>query len=677
MDIRWLRVHALAVAALAGALAAPVDSALADQGQKTGKNPPSKAAASKSNPAPAVPELDAEIKAAIAAAPKASEWPNSNYARLLDLGNVTVKSDGTIIAKYRLTYKLFNERAQSLAEVNLPYNNSYQEIHVLSARTIKKNGTVVDVKPEDIRTVALAKDALMYDDAQGIGFSMPGVEDDCIIDYTWEEITRPLLMPGQFWTYWGFSGAEPVGISRYVLKAPADKKINYKVYNDESLKPTIVNSVDGKFKTYTWERKNLNPIDIEPFMPRLSEVTSWMEVSSLDSWQDVAKWFWNLQKPQARSTDAIKTTVSELIKDKATDEEKARAIYDWVANRTRYVGLEFGLSAYQPHPAADVHDKRYGDCKDKANLLITMLGLAGIKARPVLLHADERRLVDQGLPTLNAFNHCIALADVGGKDVWLDATAETCAYGDIPYSDRGVEALVVGEGKGEFKTIPPYQPAENGVDVSSKITVNPDGSAIMQTEITMRGEAGQSLRATVRSLTPDQRKVMMQTMGQRFSNNATLKDYTLPDGQDKSGPFTMKLTILAPNFAKKTKKTGSLLFLPLSGFGSGEQPNPYIKEKRVWPIIEEDASQTRSETLLTLPEGFVIEDVPGDIKLSSPIQQYRRTLTKSADSKTITISSEIVEHPGKVLPADYEKVKTYYTEVSQSAGDQIVLKKAK
>ena len=133
-------------------------------------------------------------------------------------------------------------------------------------------------------------------------------------------------------------------------------------------------STDGKTKTYTWERTNLKPIDVEPNMPQMSEVGLWMEVSSLDSWQDVAHWFSTLQAPQARATPAIKATVNSLIAGKTTDDDKARAIYDWVANRTRYVGLEFGLSAFKPHSANEVHDKQYGDCKDKANLLITMLG---------------------------------------------------------------------------------------------------------------------------------------------------------------------------------------------------------------------------------------------------------------------------------------------------------------
>ena len=92
------------------------------------------------------PKVDAELKDAIATAPKASDWPNNNYARLLDIANINVQSDGTVTAKYRLTYKLFNDRDRDqLAEVNLPYNSSYESIHVISARTIRRDGTVVNV----------------------------------------------------------------------------------------------------------------------------------------------------------------------------------------------------------------------------------------------------------------------------------------------------------------------------------------------------------------------------------------------------------------------------------------------------------------------------------------------------------------------------------------------------
>ena len=657
----------LPLLALAASLL-PAQVARAGPPIKPGKSSPA------ARMAPIAGGLDAELKAAVAASPGASQWPNSNYARLLDIGNVTVKSDGTILAKYRMSYKLFNERARDLAEVNLPYNASYQEIHVLSARTIKKDGTVVDVKPQDIRISSPYHEYLMYDDAQGVGFSMPAIEDECVIDYTWEEITRPLLMPGQFWTYWGFSGLEPVGLCRYVLKAPAEKKLNFKVYNDDTLKPTVTVSTDGKFKTYVWERTNLKPIDVEPGMPRMSEVGSWMEVSSLDSWQDVAHWFWGLQSPQARATPAIKVTVSELIAGKTTDDDKARAIYDWVANRTRYVGLEFGLSAFRPHAATEVHDKRYGDCKDKANLLITMLGLAGIKAKPVLLHADERRSASDGLPTLNAFNHCIAIADVSGKEVWLDATAETCAYGDIPYSDRGVQALIVGEGKGEFKTIPGYLPQDNGADVRSRVALQADGSALADFEVTMRGESGQSLRATVRALTPAQRQEMMNKMAQRFANGGSLKAYSLPDGIDKTGPFVFKMTTTAPTFAEQAD---DLLIVPLGIGGNAPQANPYTQDKRTWPIVEEDASNTHTETMIVLPEGYIAGNVPADLNMSNALQEFHRKLTKSADGRTITMVSDMTVRPGRIPAAEYGKLKDFYSTLVKASSQKIVVKKAR
>ncbi len=656
---------AFALTVVSAALLAPLTPAHAD--------PPKNQKAVSHAPLEKPDGIDAELKAAIDTAPTSAAYPNANYARLLDLGNVTVKSDGTVVARYRMTYKLYNERARDLAEVNLPYNSSFQELHVVSARTIKKDGTIVNVKRGDIRTTAQAGDYLMYDDAQGYGFSMPGIEDGCVIDYTWEEITHPMLMPGQFFTYWGFNGPEPVGVSRYVLHAPAEKPLKFKTYNDDSLKPVITTSLDGKTRTYTWEVKNAKPLNLEPSMPNYNDVHTWMEVSSLDSWQDIAKWFWTLQSPQAKPTEPIKKTVGTLIAGKQTDEEKARAIYDWVANRTRYVGLEFGISAFKPHAASEVHDKLYGDCKDKATLLVTMLELAGIKASPVLLHADEHRAIDQGLPTLNAFNHCIALAQVGGKEVWLDATAETCAYGDIPASDRGSRVLVVSEGKGEFKTIPTYSAADNGMTVHTDIAINPEGGADTKVDFTMRGEAGQGMRYRAKAYTPDQRKQMMNAMAQRLSTGATMKGFDLPDGIDKNGPYVMKLSAAAPNFAKKTS---SLLLLPVGlGTSGSERANPYTQEERFWPIVEENASQTESVTVFHLPDGYVIEDIPADVNLVGPLQEYHRKIEKSTDGKTLTVTSTVVERPGRVPATDYKKVKFYYDAMLKTTDDQIVLRK--
>lgn len=409
-------------------------------------------------------------------------------------------------------------------------------------------------------------------------------------------------------------------------------------------------------------------------MPPIADVRVYMEVSSLDRWDEVGKWFWGMAKPQAKPTDKIRATVNRLITGKTNEREKAAALYDFVANRVRYVGLEFGISAYRPHTASEVHDKLYGDCKDKATLLVTMLGLAGIKAHPALIRAGDPRPIETGLPTLNAFNHCIAVAEIEGKEVWLDATAETCPLGDIPEGNRGAQALVVKDEGAQFVTVPRYATGENTVDWNMQIALRSDGGAQTTSELTMRGASAQTMRATVRSLQPDKRRELMRGMAEQFATGSKLNDFSLPDGTDKKDPFVMKMAFDASGY---TKAIGSLLLVPIRlSPGQVERRNPFaIQDTRAWPIVESENSQTRIRSIFTLPEGYVVEEAPADLKLSCGVQDYERTVVKSEDGKTITVTVTIVERVGQLPASDNDKVKNYYDGVLKSAEDQIVLKK--
>lgn len=617
--------------------------------------------------------LDTELQQALRNAPAAAQWPNSNYARLLDLANVHIRPDGTVVAYYRETLKLFNERARSQAEVSLPFNASYQAIKVIRARTITRDGRILEVSPSEIRVTSPYSEYPLYGDTMAVGFSMPGIEDDCVIDYTWQEITRPVIMPGHYWDTWAFTGQEPVVLSRYTLSAPAAKKIHFKVYNDAGVKTSITTSRDGKSRIYTWQLSNAKPIEVEPAMPPLREIRTWMEVTTIASWQDIAQWFWKLASPQMVVTPAIRDVVAKTISGKRTDAEKAAALYDWVANRVRYVGLEFGLSAFKPHPAPEVCNKLYGDCKDKAILLIAMLQAAGIKAHPVLLQAQYRAPVSQQLPGLDAFDHCIAQAEVDGKPVWLDATAETSGYGEIPAADRGCEGFVVTKDGGSFQTIPGFQPEQNGFSSVTRVDLNPDGSARIQLETAMKGSTAEQWRAYVRSITPDQRKEVVQAMAQSFSPGGIVNSYTLPDGTDKRDPYVIRLALTAPNRAKRTR---SLLIVPVANLAAGpEKANPFVKEHRVWPVVVEEANLQTSDTVINLPSGYAIEDTPEDVHISCPLFEYTRTIVPAADGRSLTIRVTSVSRPGRMPASQYAQVKSYYDAVLRASDDDIVLKK--
>lgn len=616
--------------------------------------------------------LDATLQSALATAPTARQYLSSDCAKLLDLGDLTVKSDGTTVLERRITYKLFAKRGYPLAEVGIPFNASYQSVQILSARTIKGDGKVTDVRRSDIHTLAPFENIPLYSDVRLIRFSMPAVEDNCIIDYAYRVTTRPLLMPGHFWLDWevsGFSpslqGTFPVELSRLTVQTPSRMPIKYKTFNDDALQPAIVTSPDGKTTSYIWERKNVEPIKPEPFMPNLHDIMVRISISSIDSWDQLSQWINGLFATQSHASSAIRTTVASLLTGKMTEEEKAVAIYDWVATHVRYVGVQLGLSAYKPHTAAEIFDKRYGDCKDKTTLLIAMLEVAGLKAYPALAAIGDPDPSMQ-MPTPGVFNHCITLAQIGGREIWLDPTSGEIPFGDMPGLLRGTEALVIRNGGGQFQTIPAYLPTENGCHQALEIALAPDGNAEIKVAWTKRGDEGLGMRADLRSLPAGQYKELFQSVAKvQIWPDAELIDFTEPGDQDKRGDILLKMRLKVSGYASviESPPAASQLLIPIGRHQFSK--DPFEAEARTYPMVFRGEGLHQVEATITLPEGYVLDQVPADVTATLPVAEFRRTVVKSGDGKRVTVTYTMLSKAGMIPASDYAKVRAFFGTVSK------------
>src|SRR5262249_13818279 len=142
---------------------------------------------------------------------------------------------------------------------------------------------------------------------------------------------------------------------------------------------------------------------------------------------------------------------------------------------------------------------------------------------------------------------------------------------------------------------------------------------------------------------------------------------------DKTGPYVINLNLSAPN---RTKRTKNLLILPLgSTVSTGGRSNPFVKDSRIWPIVVEEAGVQKSETVITIPEGYMVEDTPQDMTLSTAMYEYQRSISVSSDEKTVTVKVVSTNKPGRVPPSEYEKVRQYYDKVINASEDVIVLRK--
>jgi len=152
-------------------------------------------------------------------------------------------------------------------------------------------------------------------------------------------------------------------------------------------------------------------------MPGWVDIALVILVSSFPDWRAFNKWWWGLTKDRIRADQAIRKKVADLTRNQKTPEEKAMAIYYDVASKIRYMGREYGEGGFRPHYANEVFANKYGDCKDQAILLVTMLREAGLSAYPVLIGTQGGMWDLQEPIPMSHFNHVIALAEIEGRNV--------------------------------------------------------------------------------------------------------------------------------------------------------------------------------------------------------------------------------------------------------------------
>lgn len=306
--------------------------------------------------------------------------------------------------------------------------------------------------------------------------------------------------PDFFGEYFGhvhcFRRKEPVAVSRYILRAPAGKALYFHLTGGAPAARERARADGGRERV--WEMNYLPALADEPFALPPEERTPAVQVSTFKTWEELGRWYWGLVKSQNVLTPEIKEKVAELTEGLETAEDKAGAIFDWVATEVRNNAWSFGVHGFKPYNAGAIFTRRFGDCKDKATLINVMARAAGLEAWPVLVRAtgweNGRGREDLSLPMLNHFNHCISLVMLDGKPQFLDGTMHNRTLSALPFTDVGARAVVVRPSGGELVSTPEYRPDDNVWKENASLALEDGGTADYAFNLTGRGQTSVLLR---------------------------------------------------------------------------------------------------------------------------------------------------------------------------------------
>ena len=361
---------------------------------------------------------------------------------------------------------------------------------------------------------------------------------------------------------------------------------------------------DGRTRM-RWEARNVPQAFPEPDMPSFSSVAQKLLVSTTKSWEDVSRWYWKLCLPRLEATNqAMTNKVAELLKGCATEPEKIRALFKFVSQEIRYMGLtlEDESPGYAPHDVHITFDNRYGVCRDKAVLLVAMFRIAGIDAYPVLIYVGPK--MDEDVP-LPYFNHAIAAVAQAGKGFLLmDPTNENTK--DLLPAYLMDRSYLVAHPDGIPLKVVPVKPArENAFCAETSGTLEPDGSALMRTSATFGG-VNDLYRGGFVKKTPKERRRVFETVLRAVYPGAELLsfDMTPADLRNTDEPLAVSLTARLPDLVVRGKTRDELTppFV-FSGFSIADRllSGGTELEKRRYPL--KFLSTAFAEERLTLKLG--------------------------------------------------------------------------
>jgi hypothetical protein len=602
--------------------------------------------------------------------------------------NVTVLSADKIRTHVREAYKILRPAGREHGTVLVNFYPG-RKITSLHAWCIPTQGKDYDVRDKDAVDVAApAEGGELISDFRFRILHIPALDVGNIIGYEYEVEEQPFFLQD----IWEFQKADPVRESHYSLQLPSgwDFKSSW-LFHPE------VKAAEGNGNVLQWTVGDIQGIRSEPDMPPLSGVAGKMIVSffpsggttkknELVNWESMGIWYVNLTNDRTNASAPIKQEVSALAAGKTTLLPKMQAVASFVQHDIRYVAIELGIGGYQPHAAPDVFSHRYGDCKDKATLMRTMLRELGVTSYYVLINT-ERGSVTRETPAHDEFNHAIIAIKLPddvtdpsliaviqdpklGRILFFDPTNDLTPFGQIGgYLQANYGLLVTPDG-GELMPLPQQPPAMNSIQRVGTLTLDARGTLKGSIKEMRMGDRARSERSQLRIVTnnTDRIKPIENLLAGSLSSfqivQASLINYEYTDR-----PFGFNYTFQSDNYAKLA---GNLLLVRPRVLGSKSSAILETKEPRKFPLEFEGPLQDTDTFDIALPPGYQVDELPPAMDVDYSFGSYHSKTEAKGNILHYTRTMEIKEL--SVPVSKMNELKKFYRMIASDERNTAVLK---
>jgi hypothetical protein len=410
-----------------------------------------------------------------------SLYSNYGVVQILDETTIEVSSSGRVVwLVHTLDAVLDPYKAEAYKSGTLAYSSAFgPKLVEFQARTINEDGRISDVGGSDQAVHPAIEQYILYSDYKELSYSFPDVKKHSLL-----ETACTFSMNAPFWRYVHLIGYvdAPTIHSRFELSFPgragpdaqdAQKGEWSAEYRTYGTVPKPAESFDRGRTKLVWALDSIPAVTAETYLPPNDYWHSRIAVTPAGKMANAryfGAWYWKeLLAERIAPSENLQRKARELVTGHDSEREKVKALYEYV-QKTRYVAIFLGNGGWQPHFVDEIDGAGYGDCKDKAALLVSLLRAVGVSAYPALVLPSQHGKVEKELFDPAHFNHMIVFVQGSERSYWLDPTARHCPFDLMPY--ESVTAMVLKEDGGYVTETPspPTEGSEYTSHVSAQLT---------------------------------------------------------------------------------------------------------------------------------------------------------------------------------------------------------------
>jgi Domain of Unknown Function with PDB structure (DUF3857)/Transglutaminase-like superfamily len=600
---------------------------------------------------------------------------------------LTVQPSGKMHETDRIAFKILRPGGRSLGRHEFPFDPE-QRITNLHGWCIPAQGKDYEVKDKDLTEHGyFERELMLLTDVRTREMVIPAADPGNIIGYEVEYDRRPYILQDD----WYFQDRFPVADTRYTLQLPAGWEYKAVWVNH----PEAASTSPGN-NQFQWELKDIPEVRHEEDMPPWKGVAGLMIISLLPpgsgmhgftSWSEMGAWYTGLIQGRRDASPEIKQKVAEVTANMKTPLAKMRVLAELVQRDIRYVGIELGIGGWQPHAAKDIFAHRYGDCKDKATLLSTMLKEVGIDSYYVVIHTRRGGVGPSTPAHLGSFNHAILAIHIPdgvgdaslvstyshpklGRLLFFDPTDEMTPFGVLPGPLQANYGLLVTPDGGELIQLPQLRPGYSGVTRTAKLVLDPQGNLRGQFHEERVGDAASHQRYELRGVTRDADRIKpVETLMAQSLSNFQIGKAVIFNLTDTSQPFEYEWNFATGDYAKNA---GGLLLVRPRVLGVKSQAILETKEPRKYSIEFQGPSRDIDNFEIVIPAGYEVDDLPPPADADYSFGSYHSKVEAKNGRLLYTRAFEIKELSVPVSKAD--DLKKFYRIIATDERNTAVLK---